>query len=143
MKKIISLSIMLILTLCFSTSAFALDVEPVEPTIPDEPYSYTRQVQSTLSISNKKATCSSVVIGIPGEVNMIRITQYLQKKNGSSWTTVASWVKTFYTTTASFINTKSSLSSGTYRVFTSAAVYHNTAFPEFVTAYSTLKTCWS
>ncbi len=141
MKKIISLSIMLILTLCFSTSAFALDVEPVEPTIPNEPYSYTRQVQSTLSISNKKATCSSLVIGIPGEVNMIRITQYLQKKNGSSWTTVASWDKTFYTTTTSFINTKSNLSSGTYRVFTSAAVYHNTAFPEFVTAYSTLKTC--
>lgn len=139
MKKLFSLLLAAVMMFCFSISAYAVDQEPPEPVDPDEPYMYTQSISSSLSISGTTATCVSRVNGIPGQVTLITITQYLQKKNGSSWTTVSSWTKSYPPNSAVYINTKSGLSSGTYRVFTSAVVYHNT-FPEFVTAYSTQKT---
>lgn len=140
MKKLFSLLVAAVMMMCFSVSAFALfEDKPVIPVEPDEPYMYTQAISSTLSISGNTATCVSRVTGKPGQVSLISITQYLQKKNGSDWTTVATWTKSYPPNTAVYINTKSGLSSGTYRVFTSAAVYHNT-FPEFVTAYSSTVT---
>ena len=139
MKKLLSLLTTVVLMLCFSVSAFALEEEPPVPDDPVEPYMYTQAITSSLSISGNTATCVSQVIGKPGQVTLITITQKLQKKSGSDWTTVATWTKSYPPNTAVYINTKSGLSSGTYRVFTSAAVYHNT-FPEFVTAYSTVRT---
>ena len=139
MKKLLSLLTMVVLMLCFCVSAFALEEEPPVPDEPEEPYMYTQAISSTLSISGNTATCVSQVTGKPGQVTLITITQYLQKKNGSTWTTIDSWTKSYPPNTAVFVNTKSGLSSGQYRVFTSAVVYHNT-FPEFVTAYSTVRT---
>jgi len=139
MKKLLSLLTMVVLTLCFSVSAFALEEETPVPDEPEEPYMYTQAISSTLSISGNTATCVSQVIGKPGQVTLITITQYLQKRIGNSWTSIKTWSKTFSTTTASFVNTESGLGSGTYRVFTLAEVDSGSSY-EFVTAYSTVRT---
>ena len=139
MKKLLSLLTTVVLMLCFSMSAFAIEEEPPVPVNPEEPYMYTREISSTLSISGNTATCVSQVIGKPGQVTLITITQYLQKRIGNSWTSINTWSKTFSTTTASFVNTESGLGSGTYRVFTLAEVDSGSSY-EFVTAYSTVRT---
>ncbi len=139
MKKLFSLIIMIVIATCFSMNSFALDEEPPVPIDPEEPYSYTSEIRSNLSISGNTATCISTVIGFPGLVTSISITQYLQKRIGNSWTSIKTWSKTFSTTTASFVNTESGLGSGTYRVFTLAEVDSGSSY-EFVTAYSTVRT---
>lgn len=139
MKKLLSLLTTVVLMLCFSVSAFALDEDPPIPFEPDDPYMYTREITSLLSISSGNATCNSIVIGIPGEVTKIDIDQYLQKKVGNNWITIATCNKVYTTTTASFINTKTGLGSGTYRVYTLAYVFNNSSV-EVVSAVSTQRT---
>lgn len=140
MKKLFSLLVAFIMMFCLSVSAFA-DEEPPVPVDPDEPYMYTQGISSVLSISSKTATCISEVIGIPGQVTKIEITQTLQETfGGISWYYVASWNRTYYSTTAVFTNTKSPISSGNYRVKTEAKVYNGSSY-ETITAYSTTISC--
>ena len=139
MRKLFSLLVAVTMMMCFSVSVFALDEKPVVPIEPDEPYMYTREVSSSLNITSGTATCFSRVIGIPGLMTKIDIDQYLQKKVGNNWITIASWNKVYTTTTASFINTKTGLGSGTYRVYTLAYVFNNSSV-EVVSAVSTQRT---
>ena len=140
MKKLLSLLTMIVLMLCFSVSAFALEEEPPVPDDPEEPYMYTQAISSTLSISGNTATCLSEIIGKPDWVTKIEITQTLQETfNGISWYYIASWNRTYYSTTAQYVNTKTSISSGNYRVKTEAKVYNGSSY-ETITAYSTVRT---
>ena len=127
--------------LCLSLTAFA---EPELQTPSDDDisvcYLYTDKISGTLSITNKAATCKSTVRGISGTTTKIVITQTLQKKNESSWTKYGSWTKTFNSWYAIYSNSKESLSSGTYRVKTTADVYSGSKY-ETVTAFSKTVSC--
>lgn len=100
-------------------------------------YSYTNDCTSELSISGTTATCKSSVTGYYNQTTKIVIKQTLQKKNSSgTWDDVCSWSDTIYNYQGSLTNTKSSLSSGTYRLKTVATVYAGTEH-ETITKYST------
>lgn len=139
MRKLFSLFVTVVIMLCLSVSAFALEETPV-PEIPVEPYMYTQYISSDLNISSQKATCISEVIGYPSQVTKIEITQTLQETfGGISWYYVDSWNRTYYSTTAVFTNTKSPISSGNYRVKTEAKVYNGSSY-ETIISYSTTVT---
>jgi len=116
----------------FSVHATELDT-PIGDEIIEE-YQYTNSVSANLSIASKTATCRSTVVGKSG-VTKIVLTQYMQKYVNGSWTNVSTWNKTVNTYVVSFTNTKSSLSSGTYRTRTVAKVYKNNNY-ETVSANS-------
>lgn len=140
MKKLICLFLTVMFSVCIATSAYALDVDKAIDEKIELQYVYTNYVTSMLNISSKTATCKSNVSGIPGTVTKITITQELQKKSGSTWTSIRGRGKTVYTSGTSFVQTYSSLDSGTYRVKTIAKVYSDTSY-ETVTAYSSTVSC--
>ena len=126
MKKLFSLILCLIIgfsCFIFPANAAVIEEETVSPM-----YNYTTKVTSTLSISSKTATCTSIIKGISGTTTKIEITQRLQKKNGDSWNNIQSWTKTVNAVNATFTNTKGSLAAGTYRTRTIAKVYKGTAY---------------
>lgn len=90
-------------------------------------YEYVSYINSTLKIISKTATCKSIITGRSG-VTKIIVTQKLQKKVSGEWTNVKTWSKTANTSATSFTNSKSSLSSGTYRTRTVAKVYKNSNY---------------
>ena len=123
-----------------ATSAYALEVDSVIDEQVEPQYVYTSRITSSLSISSKTATCKSVVNGYPDKVTKITVTQELQKKSGSTWTSIYGRGKTVFTSNTSYVQTYSSLDSGTYRVKTIAKVYSGTSY-ETVTAYSSTVSC--
>lgn len=137
MKKLLSLALILVISL--SASIISVSAETTNDDYGIMPYyAYTTTLNSDLSISSKTATCKSVIVGSPG-VTKIVVTQKLQKKVSGEWTNVKTWTKTYTTATASFTNTKSSLSAGTYRTRTVAKIYNGSAY-ETVSGNSTSKT---
>lgn len=127
MKKIISLITVGFMLVTSVALVNATDSDmPIDEEITFK-YVYTRSVYAYLSISAKTATCKSIVKG-DSDVTKIAITQKLQKKTSGEWKTVVKWSKTFNTYTATFINSKASLSSGTYRTRTVAKVYKGSAY---------------
>lgn len=141
MKRIFAILLSIVMSLGMGFSAYALPEEetPIDIEFVDE-YSYTDKISSDMSISNNTATCKSVVRGDTSLATKIVITQTLQKKNGNSWTYVTSWSKTFNTWYAIFTTSKSSLSSGTYRLKTVAKVYSGNNY-ETITVYSRTASC--
>jgi hypothetical protein len=140
MKKLICLIFAIVFSLCMTISVFALEEDIIIPEESVLQYSYISKITSTLTISSKNAICQSSVIGNYGSVTKIILTQTLQKKINGSWSNVTSWSDTVNTVSTRFTNTKSSISSGTYRVKTSAKVYSGSSY-ETVTAYSTTVSC--
>lgn len=140
MKKFICLFLSIMFSVFIATSAFALEVDQSIDEEIELQYVYTNYVTSMLSISSKNATCKSNVNGIPGTVTKITVTQELQKKSGSTWTSIYGRDKTVFTSGTSFVQTYSSLDSGTYREKTIAKVYSGTSY-ETVTAYSSTVSC--
>lgn len=141
-KKIMTtLLTAIILCMSFSVSAsaettalFADDVAPA--------YEIAYNVTSSLSISGNTAYCTSKSDGI--NAVSITVVQKLEKYSGwfAIWNAVdgASWTETFNNNTIYVANTKSGLSSGTYRlksVFTLKAANGKT---ETITVYSEEKT---
>ena len=125
MKRIIVILLSLLMAIGMGITAFA---DPEEETPIDigiiEEYQYTNSISSDMSISNNTASCKSVVRGFSGLATKIIITQTLQQSfDGYSWYYVDSWNKTFYSWYAIYTTSKSSLSSGTYRLKTVAKVY--------------------
>lgn len=128
MKKIISIvwAMAISLSLFSATPIYAVNdsLDSVEKEVELLRYSYASSVSSMLTISSGTATCTSVATGNSSVVE-INATQYLEKKSGNNWTAVSggTWTNSsngnFFTTT----NTKSGLSSGTYRVKTVFTVY--------------------
>ena len=141
MKKLISTVLTIVMIFCLGISAYAEPKlqNPVNNDIAVY-YLYTDSVSSTISISNKTATCKSLVYGVAGTTTKIEVTQTLQKKNGNSWDKVSNWNKTYNTWLCNYVNSKSSLSGGTYRVKTVAKVYSSTKY-ETVTSYSKEVSC--
>ncbi len=103
-------------------------------------YAYTTRVICSLTISSNKAYCRSEVEG-GNNVSKIKIKQYLEKKNGTRWTTVANgtWSDSASGSSMTLSNSKSNLSSGTYRLRSVFTVYSGNSYEEF-TKYSTEKT---
>lgn len=110
---------------------------------PDVPqYSYTSSCSSTLIISGNTATCTSSATGYYNETTKIVITQTLQKQNSSGiWNDVsgATWTTTINNYVGSATNTKSGLSSGTYRLKSAFKVYVGNSY-EPIVKYSQSKT---
>ncbi|MDE5770198.1 MAG: hypothetical protein K2I06_01020 [Ruminococcus sp.] len=136
-KKVASLLCAVILSTSFAVGNIA-SAAVISPDAPA--YSYAYDCISELSISGTTATCKSSVIGYSDKTTKIVINQTLQKKNSSGdWEYVYSWYDTIYNYKGSLTNTKSSLSSGTYRLKTVATVYAGTEH-ETITEYSNEKT---
>ena len=141
MKRIIAILLSLLMATGMCITAFA---EPGEETPIDieiiEEYQYTNSISSDMSISNNTASCKSVVRGFSGLATKVVIKQTLQKKSGNSWINVTSWNKTFNSWLAIYTTSKSSLSSGTYRLKTVAKVYSGNSY-ETITVYSSTASC--
>ena len=105
----------------------------------NEDYIYTTFITAKLSINSQTATCRSTAMVTNG-VSKIVLSQKLQKKSGSTFTTIKMWTKTVYTTYADYTNTKSSLPAGVYRVQTVAKVYYTTTEYERAVANSATET---
>ncbi len=136
-KIIATLSAFVMVTSLISatTTSYAAVIPPDSPS-----YSYTNDCNVSLSISNQKATCESTLTGYYNETTKIVITQTLQKKNSNNtWDDICSWSTTIYNFRGSLTSTKSSLSSGTYRLKTVFKVYAGSNY-ETITAYSNSKT---
>jgi hypothetical protein len=74
-----------------------------------------------------------------GETTKIVIEQVLEKEvSPDNWDEVDSWTNTVNSYRSSFTNTKTGLSSGTYRVTTISKVYVGESF-EQITTYSAEK----
>lgn len=141
MKKLLIIVLSLAITVFTGISVSAEEFDtfvPAEPII--EEYSYTNSASSGLYFSGKTAYCSSSVYGYSGTTTKIIVSQYLQKKNGSSWDNVWSWHYTFIKWYCDYDNSRSSLASGTYRVKTVAKVYSGSSY-ETVTTYSSEVSC--
>lgn len=133
MKKTIKLSI---LFLCFILFAFIPNTY-VNAAVGDELISpLLSTINSTtafLTLSNKQATATTKVI--TKKTCDITITMKLQKKSGSSWTTIKTWKETKKNTALFSLVKTYTVSSGTYRVYSSV-----TAGNESNTAISDVKT---
>ena len=137
MKKMIVVALVVLTFSNINTIAYA------EPTIDEvviEEYQYTSRLSSDISISNNTASCKSSVYGFSGLATKVVVTQTLQKKSGNSWAYVTSWRKTFNSWLAIYTTSKSSLSSGTYRLKTVAKVYSGNSY-ETITVYSRTASC--
>ena len=141
MKKFMALLISFVMTCGCSIAAYAepQTSSPVDSEFTED-YKYTLNISNSMSISNKTASCMSTVMGSSSKATKIVVTQTLEKKSGGSWTRVTSWTKTFNTYAAIYSTSKSSLSSGTYRLKTVAKVYKGSAY-ETITIYSKTASC--
>ena len=105
-------------------------------------YEYADNPSSKLSISGQTAYCTSDADG----VNTVKITveQTLEKYSGWFWiwdnVDGASWTKTVNTNAICLSNTKSGLSSGTYRLKSVFTLTTSTDKTETITVYSNEKT---
>ena len=105
-----------------------------------EYYKYTSKIYNSMTISNKTASCKSTIMGFSDKTTKVVVTHTLEEKSGKWWIDVTSWSKTFNTYTAIYSTSKSSLSSGTYRLKTVAKVYNGSAY-ETITIYSKTASC--
>ena len=138
MRKLLSVIISFSMIFCFSITASAetnydYGIAPC--------YLYAESVESYLAISGTTASCESVARGMVG-VTKITMVQTLEKH----WALGiffrvdnASWTTTKYSDTATVINKKYNLESGTYRMVTDFTFYYGSQ-TETITVYSTEKT---
>lgn len=130
-KRIAVVLLTIFIICCFCTMVFAGTLTPR--------YMYTSSIRSSLTISGSTATCTSEVKGYLGETTKIVIEQVLEKEvSPDNWDEVDSWTNTVNSYRSSFTNTKTGLSSGTYRVTTISKVYVGESF-EQITTYSAEK----
>lgn len=77
------------------------------------------------------------------EATNITVEQTLEYRQGSNWYPVnnASWITSTHSATINYSNSKSDLSSGTYRVKSVFTFTNSKGETETVTEYSSEKTC--
>lgn len=101
-------------------------------------YEYADSVSSRLYISEQTATCRSDADGC--NVVSITVEQTLEKHSGWFWiwnsVDGASWTKTVSTNTIRLSNTKTGLSSGTYRLKSVFTLTSSSGKTETITVYS-------
>lgn len=138
MKKLLTVLCAAVIAFCCMThTVFAGDFENDGGI---SPYSlYTNTNTSKLSISGKTASCKSTVKANSTSAT-IYITQTFQKKSGSTWTDISKVSKMFYSSSATYTKSYSSISSGTYRVKTEATIYVSSK-SEKTTSYSASVSC--
>ena len=112
---------------------------PAEGEIIEE-YLYTLSFCNDLSISNYTANCSSEIERIHQEIDKIVISHTLQEKYGNAWYNVGYQSSTFYDFEATYVSYEYNLSSGRYRLKSTADVYRGNNY-ETITIYSGEKTC--
>lgn len=131
--------------LMFSTVNVSASAETIAPFSNEgiaPAYEYANSVENILYISSNTAECTSVCTS-SSDVVSVSVEQTLQKFWGLwVWDNVdgASWTKSKSGSSISLVNTKSGLSSGTYRVksvFTLTSISGET---ETITIYSEEKT---
>ena len=141
MKRILSMLAAGIMALNMSVCSYAEPQQDVNyDDIISAEYLYADNASSSLSISSKKATCTSVVEDDDGNVTKIVLTQVLEKKDGSDWRNYAAWGGTFNQSSVTSVRTRESLSSGSYRFKTIAKVYKGSKYETFTT-YSKAVPC--
>lgn len=105
-------------------------------------YEYADSVSSRLYISEQTATCRSDADGC--NVVSITVEQTLEKHSGWFWiwnsVDGANWTKTVNLNSISMSNTKSGLSSGTYRLKSVFTLTSSSGKTETITVYSDEKT---
>ena len=133
MKKLFSILLAIVISFCMSVSVIATET-PMEGDVAPC-LEYAKNVKSYLTIASDTATCTSKITGISGTTTKILVIQTLQKKSGSTWGDIAVWSDVYIGTSYTFINTKTSLSSGSFRVKTYAKIYSGSSY-ETTTEYS-------
>lgn len=123
-KKILSISMALIIAAPFSMPVFAedLDTPADEPAV--EEYAYVSSINTNLVIRSGNASASVTVSDLKKNTTKIHVKMTLQKKSGASWKSIASWEKT---TTSHYLSLSKSraVSKGTYRVKCVTNAYKN------------------
>lgn len=135
MKKIVSLLAAAAMLFSCGVCACADDTDTNYGDQISLQYSYTQKVYSGISKSGNTVSCQSRVTGISGITTKITITQEIQKKSGTSWSSINGRGTTVFTSYANFSYSYSNLASGAYRVKTIAKVYSGSNY-ETITAYS-------
>ena len=127
------MAVLLVSVMCFSIFAVTISAQGISTCDIS-----SAAKQSILSISGTTATCKSAYIDAV-YVKNVKIVQSLQKESLFwTWSTVGGeWTKTSTNVAnVSFTNTKSGLTSGTYRVKSVFTVTLNDGTSETVTVYS-------
>lgn len=139
MKRLFSFVLFLALLSISLVNVYAVSEEPIFGGAEISPcYLYITNLSSDLTIKSKSATCKSTVLAKSG-VTKIVVTQKLQKKSNDKWSAIATWSKTFTSYSLVYTNTKSSLSSGTYRTRTIAKVYKGSNYEKITKNSTTVK----
>lgn len=99
---------------------------------------YTRNTAQSVAFSSQKATVKCSLTGYT-TTTKVKITAYLQKKSGTTWSNVANWSQTFAASSGTLSKTKD-VSAGTYRVKVVYTAYSGDKSEE-LTKYSGEKTC--
>ncbi len=96
---------------------------------------YIEDVQCSLDITGSTATVDCFVTGRRTTATKAKVIAELQVKNGSSWTTIATWTDTQDSYRATVNKTKTITAGNTYRVKATVTVWEGTA-SETRTIYS-------
>lgn len=96
---------------------------------------YIADARCTLSITGTTATVNAWVEGDSFDATKAKVVAELQEKDGSNWTTIATWSDTQNGSYASVYKTKSITSGRTYRVKATVTVWEGSA-SETRTLYS-------
>lgn len=139
LKKFLALALSAVMVCsAVNISVFAEDTSHIITDTAVPAYENAHEAYSSLTISSNKARCGS---DCEGNSDVVKITaeQTLQKYWGLwIWNDVedASWIKTVKGKSISMSNTKSELSSGTYRVATTFTLTNSSGKTETFTVYS-------
>lgn len=143
LKKVKSMFIaMLILCMALSVPSYAEELDTFEENEIVSEYAIASDPVSLLTINNGVASCISATDGL--DCIQISVTQTLQKYSGWLWiwdnVEGASWSKTVNLNSISLSNSKSGLSSGTYRLMSVFTLTNSSGQSETITIYSSEKT---
>lgn len=143
-KKIIAVALTAAcVSACFSTNVSAKDITTYSLVNSVSPlYDIANSAYSRLTVAGTKAECLSEANG--ENIVKIFVEQSLQKYSGWFWiwddVDGASWTKTENKSSVSLLNTKSGLTSGTYRVKSVFTLTDKNGKMETITIYSDEKT---
>lgn len=102
-------------------------------------YDQTMYANAVLGIKGGTAYAAAEVNGISGKATKINGFLYLQKKSGSSWSTVYTWTDSVNGSDLTLTGEKTNLGSGTYRLKLVAYVFAGSSSEEVI-VYSTEET---
>ena len=139
-KLMASLGAAICLSTCFNAAAFAETTDYYAEEEISPAYEIAENPISTLSIIDSTANCTSKT---ESEAVSITVEQTLEKYSGWFWiwnnVDGASWTKTVNLNSISMSNSKSGLSSGTYRLKSVFTLTSSSGKTETITIYSAEK----